>query len=121
MTDFLALERYVIQLLYLLILLLEIYGAVVIVYSANAVFLHFIRTSRDGANARLTLAGYLSFGLELFLSAEILRTVVSRSMEEIKVLAAIIILRAIITLLIRWEVRQEWKEYEIIDEKQDRP
>lgn len=112
MSEFLELERYVIQVLYILILLLEVYGAIVIVYSANAVFLTFIKTSRDGAEARLTLAAYLSFGLELFLGAEILRTVVSRSMEEIIVLAAIIILRAIITLLIHWEVRQEWMAYD---------
>ncbi len=110
MSDFLFVERYVIQVLYMLILLLEIYGAAVIIYSANAVFLTFLKTSRDGANARLTLAGYLSLGLELFLGAEILRTVVSRDLDEIKVLAAIIALRAIITLLIHWEVRQEWKE-----------
>ena len=112
MSDFLLVERYVIQVLYILILLLEVYGAIVIIYSSNAVFLTFLRTSRDGANARLTLASYLSFGLELFLGAEILRTVVSRSLEEIMVLAAIIVLRAIITLLIHWEVRQEWREFD---------
>ncbi len=110
MSDFLFVERYVIQFLYILILLLEVYGAIVIIYSSNAVFLTFLRTSRDGAKARLTLASYLSFGLELFLGAEILRTVVSRDLQEIKVLSAIIALRAIITLLIHWEVRQEWKE-----------
>jgi uncharacterized membrane protein len=113
LTDFLYVERYVIQVLYILILMLEVYGAIVIIYSANAVFLTFLRTSRDGANARLTLASYLSFGLELFLGAEILRTVVTRNLEEIKVLAAIIILRAIITLLIHWEIRQEWSKYDL--------
>lgn len=106
------LERYVIQVLYLLILLLEVYGASVIVYSANAVFLAFLKTSRDGTTARLTLAGYLSFGLELFLGAEILRTVISRSLDELIVLGAIIALRSIIALLIHWEVNQQWKEVE---------
>ncbi len=104
-------ERYIIQVLYILILLLEIYGAAVIVYSANAVFLTFLKTSRDGTRARLTLAGYLSFGLELFLGAEILRTVISRSLNELIVLGAIIALRAIIALLLHWEVRQQWKEF----------
>lgn len=104
------LEHYVIQVLYILILLLEVYGASVIVYSANAVFLTFLKTSRDGTTARLTLASYLSFGLELFLGAEILRTVISRSLDELMVLGAIITLRSIIALLIHWEVKQQWRE-----------
>lgn len=105
------LERYVIQVLYILILLLEVYGASVIVYSANAVFLTFLKTSRDGTTAKLTLASYLSFGLELFLGAEILRTVISRSMDELIVLGAIIALRAIIALLIHWEINQQYREW----------
>ncbi|MEW5921644.1 MAG: DUF1622 domain-containing protein [Bacillota bacterium] len=112
MTIFPALERYVIQVLYLLILLLEVYGASVIIYSANAVFFTFLKTSRDGTTAKLNLASYLSFGLELFLGAEILRTVISRSLEELVVLGAIIALRAIIALLIHWEVNQQWREFE---------
>ncbi len=102
-----TIEQYIFQTLYVFIILLEIYGATVIIYSASAVFFYFARTSRDGQAVRLTLAKYLSFGLELFLGAEILRTVISRELEEIKVLAAIIALRAIMTLLIHWEIKQD--------------
>ena len=100
-------EEYLVQILYVFILLLEIYGAAVIIYSATFVFWYFARTSKDGKYVRLTLAKYLSFGLEIFLGAEILRTVISREMEEILVLAAIVALRAIMALLIHWEVKQE--------------
>jgi len=102
-------EKYVFTVLFFFILLLEIYGAAVIIYSGNAVFLFFLKTSKDGRAVRLTLARYLSFGLELFLGAEILRTVISRSLEEIIVLAAIVSLRSIMTLLIQWEINQECK------------
>ena len=102
-------ENYVFQVLFFFILLLEIYGATVIIFSSNAVFLYFLKTSKDGKTVRLTLASYLSFGLELFLGAEILRTVIFRTLEEIKVLAAIIALRSILTLLISWEIKQEQK------------
>ncbi|RJX25776.1 MAG: DUF1622 domain-containing protein [Dethiobacter sp.] len=102
-------EKYVVQVLFYFILLLEIYGAAVIIFSANSVFFYFIKTSKDGQRVRLTLASYLSFGLELFLAAEILRTVISRNLEELKVLAAIIALRAIMTVLITWEIKQESK------------
>ena len=102
-------EQYIFYVLYVFIIILEIYGATVIIYSSSSVFLYFVRTSRDGHVVRLTLAKYLSFGLELFLGAEILRTVISRELEEIKILAAIIALRAIMTLLIHWELQQEKK------------
>lgn len=100
-------EQYIMQTLYVFIILLEIYGTAVIIYSASSVFWYFARTSRNGQEVRLTLARYLSFGLELFLGAEILRTVISRELEEIKVLAAIIALRAIMTFLIHWEIQQD--------------
>ena len=45
--------------------------------------------------------------LEFKLGGEILRTVVARDMSDIIQVGAIIILRAALTLLIHWEIKNE--------------
>ncbi len=91
----------------LLVLMLEIFGAIVITYAGTTVFVHFLRTSRDGREMRLTFARYLVFGLEFKLAGEILRTVVVRTINEVILLGAIILLRAVLNLVVHWEIRQE--------------
>ena len=54
---------------------------------------------------RLDLAKGLAMGLEFKLGSEILRTVVVRELSEILTVAGIIALRAALTLLIHWEIR----------------
>ena len=46
-------------------------------------------------------------GLEFKLGSEILRTVVVREFNEIFIVAGIIALRAVLTLLIHWEIKNE--------------
>ena len=56
---------------------------------------------------RLTLAKGLSLGLEFKLGSEILRTVIVREFREIGLVGAIILLRAALTVLIHWEIKNE--------------
>ncbi len=93
--------------LFVVILLLEIYGSFVIVLAANRVFIHFLRTTRDGVTARINLAGQLAFGLEFLLASEIIRTVVVRQWEELQVLAAVLAIRGALAILIFWEMKQD--------------
>lgn len=46
-------------------------------------------------------------GLEFRLGSEILRIVVVREWKEISIVAGIILLRAALTFLIHWEIKQE--------------
>ena len=46
-------------------------------------------------------------GLEFKMGSEILRTVVVREWKEIGLVAGIIALRAALTFLIHWEIKQE--------------
>ena len=46
-------------------------------------------------------------GLEFKLGSEILRTVVVRELSEIYIVAGIIVLRAILTILIHWEIKND--------------
>ena len=62
------------------------------------------------SGTKLALAKGLAMGLEFKLGSEILRTVILRSWQEIGIVAGIIVLRAALTFLIHWEIRQEMKE-----------
>ena len=56
---------------------------------------------------RLNLAIGMALGLEFKLGSEILRTVIVRELSEIATVAAIIVLRAALTSLIHWEIKEE--------------
>ena len=50
---------------------------------------------------------YLLLGLEFLLAADILETIGAPDLEHITVLAAIVILRTVISWSLNWELRQE--------------
>jgi len=102
-----AIEELLSEVMLLGILILEIFGAVIILFAGTVIFFRFLKKSRDSRDARLTFARYLILGLEFKLAGEILRTVVVRNMNEIVILGSIIALRAILNLLVHWEIRQD--------------
>ena len=62
--------------------------------------------------ARLKLAKGMALCLEFKLGSEILRTVVVRDLSEIAIVGAIIVLRAALTFLLHWEIKNEEAEAE---------
>ena len=86
------------------VVLLEFIGVGIIVVAALQGILNYIR--RDPLT-RLKLAKGMAMGLEFKLGSEILRTVVVREFTEIGLVAAIIVLRAALTFLIHWEIKNE--------------
>ena len=88
------------------ILLFEFIGVGIIIFSGIRGFFLYIRRSPD---TKLTLAKGLAMGLEFKLGSEILRTVVVRDWKEIGIVAGIIALRAALTFLIHWEIKEEEK------------
>ncbi|MDR3767130.1 MAG: DUF1622 domain-containing protein [Butyricicoccus sp.] len=88
----------------LAILLFEFIGVGVIIVSGIGGFVRYVRKAPD---TRLYLAHGLAMGLEFKLGSEILRTVIVREWEEIAIVGGIIALRAALTLLIHWEIKQE--------------
>ncbi len=86
------------------ILLFEFIGVGIIVVSGVVGFLSYLR--RDPLT-RLQLAKGLAMGLEFKLGSEILRTVVLRDLGEIMIVGSIILLRAALTFLIHWEIKNE--------------
>ena len=86
------------------ILLFEYTGVGVIISTGIMGIMRCLR--RDPAT-RLQLAKGMALGLEFKLGSEILRTVIVREFREIWLVGAIILLRASLTLLIHWEIKNE--------------
>ncbi len=89
------------------ILLFEFIGVGIIIFSGIRGFYLYLRRSPD---TKLILAKGLAMGLEFKLGSEILRTVIVREWTEIATVGGIILLRAALTFLIHWEIKEEEKE-----------
>lgn len=86
------------------ILIFEFIGVGIIIFSGMRGFWLYLHRSPE---TKLTLAKGLAMGLEFKLGSEILRTVVVREWTEIATVAGIIALRAALTFLIHWEIKEE--------------
>lgn len=94
------------------IILFEIVGIVIITLAGVQGVYNFVR--RDPLT-RLKLAKGMAMGLEFKLGSEILRTVVVRDLSEIMIVGAIILLRAALTFLIHWEIKNEEEEAQTLE------
>lgn len=99
------------------ILIFEFIGIGVIICSGLKGFIYYVRKN---PNVKLTLAHGLEIGLEFKLGSEILKTVIVREWEEILTVGAIIALRAALTFLIHWEIKEENKHKSEQEEKLQR-
>ena len=87
-------------------LLLELFGICILVYTAVKSFILWMKKDQS---IRLQLAEGIALALEFKLGGEVLRTVVVRDWTELGILGAIIALRAALTFLIHWEIKNEEK------------
>lgn len=88
------------------ILLFEYIGVGVIIATSLVSLYKYVTRKPD---TRIYLAKGLAMGLEFKLGSEILRTVIVREWHEIAIVAGIIVLRAALTFLIHWEIKEEEK------------
>jgi uncharacterized membrane protein len=89
------------------ILIFEYMGVSIIIGTSLVSFYKYLTKKPD---TRIYLGKGLSMGLEFKLGSEILRTVIVREWSEIAIVAGIIALRAALTFLIHWEIKEEEKE-----------
>lgn len=85
------------------IIIFEFIGVGIIIVSGIIGFTKYLRRHPD---TKIVLAQ----GLEFKMGSEILRTVIVRQWEEIGTVAGIIALRAALTFLIHWEIKEERNE-----------
>ena len=91
------------------IILMELIGVCVMVVTAINCFIRWIRKDME---IGLRLAQGIALALEFKLGGEVLRTILARSFEELGVIACVIALRAALTFLLHWEVKEEHEEDE---------
>lgn len=89
------------------ILIFEYIGVGIIIWTSLMSFYKYVTRRPD---TRIYLGKGLAMGLEFKLGSEILRTVIVREWSEIAIVAGIIALRAALTFLIHWEIKEEVKE-----------
>lgn len=86
------------------IVLVELAGICVLLITAVAGFVNYFR---HDPHIRLKLAQGIALALEFKLGGEVLRTVIVREWTELAILGAVIALRAVLTLLLHWEIKIE--------------
>lgn len=102
----------------LCILLIELAGIIVIVISMVRGFIGFVQ--KDDST-RIQLAQGIMLGLEFKVGSEVLRSVIVSGWNELGTLAAVILLRSLLTLLLHWEIdveekrQRECKEAEAVE------
>lgn len=110
-----VLEIFLHSLINLAILLFEYIGVLIIAFAGIQGVVNYVRGNPE---TRLILAKGLAMGLEFKLGGEILRTVIVNSLAEIAIVAGIIVLRATLTVLIHWEIKNEQQEKQELLQKQ---
>ena len=101
-----AIETHFETLVRFCILLIEFAGIAVIVISMIRGFIGFVRKDE---HTRIELAQGIMLGLEFKIGSEVLRSVIVTTWNELGTLAAIILLRSLLTLLLHWEIDVEEK------------
>ena len=97
------------------IVIFEFIGVGIIIFAGMKGFIGYVRRS---PKMKITLAQGLAIGLEFKLGSEILKTVIVRDWTEIATVAGIIALRAALTFLIHWEIKEENKDIQEQEERQ---
>ena len=95
---------------------LEIVGILIILIGSAKTIIQLFSNliEKNKNNIVINLGKTLALALEFKMGAEIVNTVIIRDLEELKILTIIIALRAILALLIHWEIKNE-KKLDLID------
>ena len=93
---------------------LELVGiSIIIIGSIKAIVILLSRIkNKQPVNVIVDLGRALALALEFKMGAEIVNTVIVRDLKELGILAIVIALRAILAILIHWEIKNEKKEVE---------
>lgn len=92
----------------IVISILELMGIFIVAVSALGAFGRYVKSlfTRTECDVKFALANGLALSLEFKMAAEILKTVLVREMNELMVLGAVILLRALLSFLIHFEMKQ---------------
>ena len=95
-------------------LFFEFSGVIVLVWTGIQGFVKFVRKNH---HVKLTLLRGMALSLELLMGGEILKTILIVDLKELIVIGGLALLRAALSLLIHWEVKNEEAEAELEKKK----
>ena len=95
-----------------IIAVLEIMGVFIVTWSVLKEFWEYIQNTfmKKDLDIQFNLAVGLATGLEFKMAAEILKTVIIQSLDELYILGAVILLRALMSFLIRFELKEPYSK-----------
>ena len=98
-------------------LAVEAVGAAIVGFGALATVVVYLLSlfgirKRSYTEIRLFLGRYLALGLEFQLGSDILSTAVAPTIAEVKILAAIVVIRTVLNYFLSREIKRERQEVE---------
>ena len=93
-----------------IISILEIMGIFIVTWSVIKEFWEYIQNTfmKKQLDIQFNLAVGLATGLEFKMAAEILKTVIVQSLDELLVLGVVILIRALLSLLIHFDMKEPY-------------
>jgi uncharacterized membrane protein len=91
---------------------LELVGILIIVIGSVRALVRLLRhiRSRGHFNVVIDLGRALALALEFKMGAEIIKTVIIHDIRELITLAIVILIRALLSVIIHWEIKMERKD-----------
>ena len=91
---------------------LELVGILIIVFGSVRALVRLLChiRSRGHFNVVIDLGRALALALEFKMGAEIIKTVIIHDIKELITLAIVILIRALLSVIIHWEIKMERKD-----------
>ena len=91
---------------------LELIGILIIVIGSFRALYRLFQglRAKQPFHVVIDLGKALSLALEFKMGAEIIKTVIIHNLEELSILGVVIIIRALLAVIIHWEIRTERKD-----------
>jgi uncharacterized membrane protein len=91
---------------------LELIGIIIIFIGSFRALVRVIGCliKKQPLNVVVELGKALALALEFKMGAEIIKTVIIHDLEELAILGVVIVIRALLAVIIHWEIRLEEKE-----------
>ena len=99
-------------------LAVEAVGAAIVGFGALWAAVLYVRSllgirELSTAQIRLSLGGYLALGLEFQIGSDILATAVAPTLEEVALLASVVVVRTVLNYFLTKDIERERREVEV--------
>lgn len=101
---------------------LELIGIIIIIIGSALALGRLVKSlvKKERFRVVASLGRALALALEFKMGAEIIKTVIIHDLEELAILGVVIVIRALLSFIIHWEIRIEEKEKRFKEHKEER-